>query len=188
MNKQNMVDLIQNKINSQKYLTYKYKVSFSENGDLNLWAIDSSEANEAKIIFAPKAKLLVAFFNKEENYKFSLDETYAGETELFNDLVLKDVLKLFFAYGSVLVEEIKAGGSDNEKTFLVKVFNGNFGYLFFDENENEYYTGSISAGTRIKGQKCLFTDSEIDEMRLRKDIAINWTKAELIESRGVNND
>lgn len=179
-----MVDLIQNLINSKNNLVYKYDVTFSENGDLNLWAIDSSEDNEAKIIFAPKAKLLVAFFDKEKDYKFSLDETYAGETELFNDLVLKDVLKLFFAYGSVLVEEIKDGGTDKEKTFLVKVFDGNFGYLFFDENENEYYTGSISTGTRIEGQKCLFTNSEIDELRLRKDVAINWTKAELIESQG----
>lgn len=182
-----MVDLIQNLINSKNNLVYKYEVTFSKNGDLNLWAIDSSEANEAKIIFAPKAKLIVAFFDKEKGYEFSLDETYAGETELFNDLVLNNVLKLFFAYGSVLVEKIKFGGSDKEKTFLVKVFDGNFGYLFFDENENEYYTGSISAGTQIDGQKCLFTNSEIDELRLKKDVAINWTKAKLIES-WENND
>lgn len=179
-----MVDLIQSKINSQKHLTYKYKVTFSENGDLNLWAIDSSDTSKAKIIFAPKAKLLVAFFDKEKDYKFSLDETYAGETELFNDLILNNVLKIFFAYGSVLVEEIKKGFFDKEKTYLVKVFDGNFGYLFFDENEKEYYTGSISTGTQIKGQKCLFTKDEIDRMRPRKDIAVNWTKAELIESSG----
>ena len=179
-----MVDLIQNKINSQKYLTYKYKVTFSENGDLNLWAIDSSDTSEAKIIFAPKAKLLVAFFDKEKDYKFSLEETYAGETELFDDLVLKDVLKLFFAYGSIIVEKLKMKKPDEERKFLVKVFEGNFGYLFFDENEKEYYTGSIPAGAQIKGQKCLFTNNEIDELKSRKDIAINWTKAELIESRG----
>ena len=178
-----MVDLIQNKINSQKYLTYKYKVTFSENGDLNLWAIDSSDTSEAKIIFAPKAKLLVAFFDKEKDYKFSLEETYAGETELFDDLVLKDVLKLFFAYGSIIVEKLKMKKPDEERKFLVKVFEGNFGYLFFDENEKEYYTGSIPAGAQIKGQKCLFTNNEIDELKSRKDIAINWTKAELIESR-----
>ena len=178
-----MVDLIQNKINSQKYLTYKYKVTFSENGDLNLWAIDSSDTSEAKIIFAPKAKLLVAFFDKEKGYEFSLDETYAGETELFDDLVLKDVLKLFFAYGSIIVEKLKMKKPDEERKFLVKVFEGNFGYLFFDENEKEYYTGSIPAGAQIKGQKCLFTNNEIDELKSRKDIAINWTKAELIESR-----
>ena len=178
-----MVDLIQNKINSQKHLTYKYKVTFSENGDLNLWAIDSSDTSEAKIIFAPKAKLLVAFFDKEKGYEFSLDETYAGETELFDDLVLKDVLKLFFAYGSIIVEKLKMKKPDEERKFLVKVFEGNFGYLFFDENEKEYYTGSIPAGAQIKGQKCLFTNNEIDELKSRKDIAINWTKAELIESR-----
>ena len=178
-----MVDLIQNKINSQKHLTYKYKVTFSENGDLNLWAIDSSDTSEAKIIFAPKAKLLVAFFDKEKDYKFSLEETYAGETELFDDLVLKDVLKLFFAYGSIIVEKLKMKKPDEERKFLVKVFEGNFGYLFFDENEKEYYTGSIPAGAQIKGQKCLFTNNEIDELKSRKDIAINWTKAELIESR-----
>ena len=179
-----MVDLIQNKINSQKHLTYKYNVTFSENGDLNLWAIDSSDTNEAKIIFAPKAKLLVAFFDKEKDYKFSLDETYAGETELFDDLVLKDVLKLFFAYGSIFVETLKMKKSDEERKFLVKVFDGNFGYLFFDENEKEYYTGSISAGTKVKGQKCLFTNSEIDELKSEKDVAIDWDKAKLIESCG----
>lgn len=179
-----MVDLIQNKIDSQEHLTYKYKVTFSENGDLNLYAIDSSDDDKAKIIFAPKAKLIIAFFDKEEDYKFSLEDTYAGETKLFNDLILNNVLKLFFAYGSVLVEETKKEDSNKEKTFLVKVFDGNFGYLFFDENENEYYTGSISTGTHIKGQKCLFTKDEIDDLRLRKDIAVNWTKAELIESRG----
>ena len=184
MNKQNMVDLIQKLINSKNNLAYKYKVTFSENGDLNLWAIDGSKSNEAKIIFSPKAKLLVAFFDKEKNYKFSLDDTYAGETELFNDLILNNVLKLFFAYGSVLIEEMKNEDSDRENTFLVKVFDGNFGYLFYDENENEYYTGSISGGTQIKGQKCLFTKDEIDKLRPRKDIAVNWTKAELIESRG----
>lgn len=182
-----MVDLIQNKINSQKYLTYKYKVTFSENGDLNLWAIDSSDANEAKIIFAPKTKLLVAFFDKEKDYKFSLDETYAGETELFNDLVLKDILKLFFAYGSIIVETLKTKKSDEERKFLVKVFDGNFGYLFFDENEKEYYTGSISAGVQFKGQKCLFTSNEISELELLQKVAIDWSKAELIESR-ENND
>ena len=149
-----------------------------------MWAIDSSDTNEAKIIFAPKAKLLVAFFDKEKDYKFSLDETYAGETELFDDLVLKDVLKLFFAYGSIIVETLKMKKPDEERKFLVKVFEGNFGYLFFDENEKEYYTGSIPAGAQIKGQKCLFTNNEIDELKSRKDIAINWTKAELIESRG----
>lgn len=184
MNKSSMVELIQRLINSKSNLTYKYKVTFSENGDLNLWAVDSSKPNEAKVIFAPKAKLLVAFFDKEKNYKFSLDDTYAGETELFNDLILNNVLKLFFTYGSVLVKQIKKGFFDKEKAYLVKVFDGNFGYLFFDENENEYYTGSIQAGTQIKGQKCLFTNSEIDELKSRKDIAINWTKAELIESRG----
>ena len=178
-----MVDLIQRLINSKNNLVYKYKVTLSENGDLNLWAVDSSKPNEAKVIFAPNAKLLVAFFDKEKGYKFSLDDTYAGETELFNDLILNNVLKLFFAYGSVLIEEMK-NESSNKKKLLVKVFEGNFGYLFFDENEKEYYTGSISARTQIKGQKCLFTKDEIDRMRLRKDIAINWTKAELIESSG----
>ena len=179
-----MVDLIQNLINSKNNLVYKYEVSFSKNGDLNLWAIDSSKSDEAKIIFAPKAKLLVAFFDKEKDYKFSLDDTYAGETELFNDLILNSVLKLFFAYGSVLIEEMKKESSNKKKMFSVKVFEGDFGYLFYDENEKEYYTGSISAGTQIKGQKCLFTKDEIDKMRPRKDIAINWTKAELIESSG----
>lgn len=183
MNKQNMVDLIQNLINSKNNLVYKYKVTLSENGDLNLWAVDSSKPNEAKVIFAPNAKLLVAFFDKEKDYKFSLDDTYAGETELFNDLILNNVLKLFFAYGSVLIEEMK-NESSNKKMFLVKVFEGNFGYLFYDENKKEYYTGSISEGTQIKGQKCLFTKDEIDKLRPRKDIAINWTKAELIESSG----
>ena len=182
MKKSNMVNLIQNLINSKNNLVYKYEVSFSENGDLNLWAIDSSEDSEAKIVFAPKAKLIVAFFNKDENYKFSLDDTYAGETELFNDLILNNVLKIFFAYGSVLIEEIKNESSNKEKTFLVKVFDGNYGYLFFDENDNEYYTGSISKGGQTEGQKCLFTKSEIDELRLKKDVAINWTKAKLIES------
>ena len=184
MEKSNMVDLIQNKINSQKYLTYKYKVTFSENGDLNLWAIDSSDTNEAKIIFAPKAKLLVAFFDKEKGYEFSLDETYAGETELFDDLVLKDVLKLFFAYGSIIVVTLTAKESGEEKKFLVKVFEGNFGYLFFDENEKEYYTGSIPAGAQIKGQKCLFTSDEISDLELEPKVAIDWSKAELIESQG----
>lgn len=184
MNKSSMVDLIQRLINSKSNLTYKYKVTFSENGDLNLWAVDSSKPNEAKVIFAPNAKLLVAFFDKEKGYKFSLDDTYAGETELFNDLILNNVLKLFFAYGSVLIEEMKNKISDAEKTFLVKVFDGNFGYLFYDENEKEYYTGSISTGTQIKGQKCLFTKNEIDKLCPRKDIAIDWTKAELIESCG----
>lgn len=179
-----MVDSIQNLINSKNNLVYKYEVSFSKNGDLNLWAIDSSNPNEAKVIFAPKAKLIIAFFNKEDNYKFSLEDTYAGETELFNDLILNNVLKKFFAYGSVLVEEIKKGFFDKEKTYLVKVFDGNFGYLFYDENEKEYYTGSISTGTQIKGQKCLFTKDDIDRMRPRKDIAVNWTKAKLIESSG----
>ena len=181
-----MVDLIQRLINSKNNLVYKYKVTLSENGDLNLWAIDSSKPNEAKVIFAPNAKLLVAFFDKEKDYKFSLDDTYAGETELFNDLILNNVLKLFFAYGSVLIEEMKNEYSNKEKMFLVKVFDGKYGYLFFDENDNEYYTGSISTGTQTKGQKCLFTKDEIDRMRSRKDIAINWTKAELIESRGKN--
>ena len=178
-----MVNLIQNLINSKNNLVYKYEVSFSKNGDLNLWAIDSSKPNEAKVIFAPNAKLLVAFFDKEKDYKFSLDDTYAGETELFNDLILNNVLKLFFAYGSVLIEETK-NESSSKKMFLVKVFEGNFGYLFYDEKEKEYYTGSISTGTQIKGQKCLFTKDEIDKMRPRKDIAINWTKAKLIESSG----
>lgn len=184
MNKSGMINLIQNLINSKNNLVYKYEVSFSKNGDLNLFAIDSSNNDEAKIVSAPKTKLIIAFFNKEENYKFSLEDTYAGETELFNDLILNNVLKIFFAYGSVLVEEIKKGFFDKEKTYLVKVFDGNFGYLFFDENEKEYYTGSISTGTQIKGQKCLFTKDEIDRMRPRKDIAVNWTKAELIESSG----
>lgn len=187
MEKSNMINLIQNLINSKNNLVYKYEVSFSKNGDLNLWAIDSSDDNEAKIVFAPKAKLLVAFFDKEKDYKFSLDDTYAGETELFNDLILNNVLKLFFAYGSVLIEEMKNESSNKKKMFLVKVFEGDFGYLFYDENEKEYYTGSILSGTQIKGQKCLFTKDEIDKMRPRKDIAINWTKAELIESSG-NND
>lgn len=179
-----MVDLIQNLINSKNNLTYKYKVTFSKNGDLNLWAIDSSKPNEAKVIFAPNAKLLIAFFDKEKGYKFSLDDTYAGETELFNDLILNNVLKLFFAYGSVLIEKMKSESFNKEKAFLVKVFEGNYGYLFYDENEKEYYTGSISTGTQTKGQKCLFTKDEIDKLRPRKDIAVNWTKAELIESRG----
>ena len=179
-----MVDLIQNLINSKNNLTHKYKVTFSENGDLNLWAIDSSKPNEAKIIFTPKAKLLVAFFDKENNYEFSLDDTYAGETELFNDLILNNVLKLFFAYGSVLVEEIKKGFFKKEKTFLVKVFDGKYGYLFFDENDNEYYTGSISPRGQIEGQKGLFTNSEIDELKQKENVAIDWTKAELIESCG----
>lgn len=187
MNKSSMVDLIQRLINSKNNLVYKYKVAFSENGDLNLWAIDSSEPNEAKIIFAPKAKLIVAFFNKEKNYKFSLDDTYAGETELFNDLILNNVLKIFFAYGSVLVKEIKKGFFDKEKTFLVKVFDGKYGYLFFDENDNEYYTGSLSSRGQIEGQKCLFTNSEIDELKSKKNVAVDWTKAKLFESCG-NND
>ena len=181
-----MVDLIQNLINSKNNLTHKYKVTFSENGDLNLWAIDSSDDSETKIVFAPGAKLIVAFFSKEENYKFSLDDTYAGETELFNDLILNNVLKIFFAYGSVFVEEIKKGFFDKEKTFLVKVFDGKYGYLFFDENDNEYYTGSISPRGQIEGQKCLFTSSEIDKLKSEKSVAVDWTKAELIESRGKN--
>lgn len=186
MNKSNMVDLIQRLINSKINLTYKYKVTFSENGDLNLWAVDSSKPNEAKVIFSPNAKLLVAFFDKEKDYKFSLDDTYAGETELFNDLILNNVLKLFFAYGSVLIEGMKKESSDKEKMFLVKVFEGDFGYLFYDENEKEYYTGSISSGTQIEEQKCLFTKNEIDRMCPRKDIAVDWTKAELIESSGYD--
>lgn len=82
-----------------------------------------------------------------------------------------NILKLFYDKAFELLNE-------SEKKYTIKVVNNDRGYLFFDDIAKEY----SFANKNNKFFKSYFTQSEIEQLKQRDDIAIDWDKAIIEEA------
>lgn len=60
-----------------------------------------------------------------------------------------------------------------EKKHYVKVFDNDFGYLNIDNSHGDMVIANMSAGY---GYNTKFTDKEIEELKQRDDIPLDWSK------------
>lgn len=72
----------------------------------------------------------------------------------------------------------------SDKKYAIKVFSGNYPYCFSDKYlvfNRETSTPVISTNDDYIGWQAHFTKKEIEELKKRNDIAIDWDKVELEE-------
>ena len=84
-----------------------------------------------------------------------------------------NLVKLIIEYAETPLAE-----REDDKKYYVKVFNNYRGYLNFNCNTGDAMTASIE---QIVGFKMRFTEAEIEQLKQRNDIPLDWDKVKLIE-------
>jgi len=99
---------------------------------------------------------------------------YVENTGTFSKLPFSDDLYMILAELAVtpLDERVE------EKKHYVKIFDNDFGYLNIDNSHGDMVISSMSAGY---GYNTKFTDKEIEELKQRDDIPLDWNKVTLKE-------
>ena len=67
-----------------------------------------------------------------------------------------------------------------EKKYYVKVFDNEFGYLNIDNSTGEMNISSMFAGC---GYNTKFTNKEIEQLKQREDIPLDWNKVRFVEAK-----
>lgn len=101
-------------------------------------------------------------------------DLHAGDTSTFSKLPFSNKLYMILAAlaSTPLAERVE------EKKYYVKVYDGVFGYLKIN-----YFTGKMSISDKYEsnGYKTKFTDKEIEQLKQRDDIPLDWNKVKLEE-------
>lgn len=66
-----------------------------------------------------------------------------------------------------------------EKKHYVKIFDNDFGYLNIDSSTGDTVVSGMSAGY---GYKTKFTDKEIEQLKQRDDIPLDWNKVRFMDA------
>ena len=65
---------------------------------------------------------------------------------------------------------------NGERKYTVKVSKSDFGYLNLDTDDGDVTISNLCEGA---GYKTKFTQAEINELKQRDDVAIDWNKAKI---------
>lgn len=106
----------------------------------------------------------VAWFKDYQKDKFVLDATV--DNDLAETVIETEILNRFYTKAVELLKK-------TEKKYTVQVFNNSGGYLYWDPMNCVYQVGYLN-DEFFKGE---FTQDEIDVLKKRKNIAIDWNKA-----------
>ena len=84
-----------------------------------------------------------------------------------------DLAKLIVEYAETPLAE-----REDEKKYYVKVFKGDMGYLNVECDTSEFITSDREQDNEYKSE---FTGTEIEQLKQRYDIPLDWDKVKLIE-------
>jgi len=87
-----------------------------------------------------------------------------------------DLTKLLIEYAETPLDE-----RETEKKYYVKVFNNFEGFLYV-------YADCVMLSARVDDSRGQFTQKDIDELKQRYDIPLDWDKVKLIEVEDDEND
>lgn len=113
--------------------------------------------------------MLVAWVKNDKRYSFYNDEN------IFKKLPFSNKLYMTMAELAMTPLDERA----EEKKYYVKIFSGKLGYLNINIFSNEVTTESKIEMSSIKTK---FTLKEIEQLKQREDIALDWNKVKLEEA------
>ncbi|WP_179858878.1 hypothetical protein [Lactiplantibacillus plantarum] len=113
---------------------------------------------------------LVAWVKSDERYLFFNDEDCFKKIPFSN--------KLYMILSELAITPL--GERVEAKKYYVKIFDGGLGYLNIDIS-----TGNMMADSAYEsgGYKTKFTDKEIEQLKQRDDIPLDWNKIHLEEAK-----
>ena len=113
--------------------------------------------------------MLTAWVKNDKRYSFYNDENILKKLPFSN--------KLYMILAELAMTPIDE--RVEEKKYYVKVYDSLTGYL----NIN-YFTGKMSVDSESEGNGCKtkFTDKDINELKQRDDIPLDWNKVKLEET------
>ena len=114
--------------------------------------------------------MLVAWVKNDKRYSFYNDEN------IFKKLPFSNKLYMILSELAItpLDERVE------EKKYYVKVFDNEFGYLNIDISTGEMNVSCKFVGL---GYKTEFTNKDIEELKQRDDIPLDWNKVTLEEAK-----
>lgn len=99
-------------------------------------------------------------------------DLHVGDTNTFSKLPFSNKLYMILAALASTPPEERA----EEKKYYIHVFEGNKGYLNIDDGKVRFDNKNEEHGFKTK-----FTDKEIEQLKQRYDIPIDWNKVKLEE-------
>lgn len=114
--------------------------------------------------------MLTAWVKNDKRYSFYNDEN------LFKKLPFSN--KLYMILSELAITPIDERVEENR--YYVKIFNNEFGYLNIDGSTGETNVSWKFVGL---GYKTEFTNKEIEQLKRREDIPLDWNKVILEEAK-----
>lgn len=142
--------------------------------ELNAWTASEAGSGFETDIYNDDLTLFyddecIAWFTNFEADKFGF--VSPSDHQVSIELTQKDVIKKFYEKGVELLTK-------SESKYTVQVLPSEYGFLYKLKNDLSYLTTSdVGNDCTFNLQWGYFTQSEIDELKQRDDLAINWDKA-----------
>ena len=99
---------------------------------------------------------------------------YVGYPEMFS--VIPSSNELYMILSELAMTPVDA--RVEEKKYYVKIYDSGIGYLNINNFTGKMSVNNISEGN---GYKTKFTNKDIEELKQRDDIPLDWDKVELVE-------
>ncbi|MDT4758328.1 hypothetical protein [Lactiplantibacillus plantarum] len=113
----------------------------------------------------------IAFINNDTRYNVNV-----WSSEDFSKLPFSNKLYMILAELAMTPLDERA----EETKQYVKVFDNEFGYLNIDDSNGDMV---ISGMPESHGYKTKFTDKDIEELKQRDDIPLDWDKVRFVEAK-----
>ncbi|SPD90199.1 hypothetical protein [Lactiplantibacillus plantarum] len=113
----------------------------------------------------------IAFINNDTRYNVNV-----WSSEGFSKLPFSNNLYMILAELAMTPLDERA----EETKQYVKVFDNEFGYLNIDDSNGDMV---ISGMPESYGYKTKFTDKDIEELKQRDDIPLDWDKVRFVEAK-----
>ena len=113
--------------------------------------------------------MIVAWVVNKQRYLFYNNEDH------FNKLPFSDKLYIILAELAITPLDKR----EEEKKYYVKIFDGGLGYLNIDISNGNMTTDGVYETGTVKTE---FTDKEIEQLKQRNDIPVDWNKVKLEET------
>ena len=113
--------------------------------------------------------MLTAWVKNDKRYSFYNDENILKKLPFSN--------KLYMILAELAITPLDK--REEEKKYYVKIFDGGLGYLNIDIQTGKVKTDNVHESDDIKTK---FTDKNIEELKQRDDIPLDWNKIKLEET------
>jgi len=113
--------------------------------------------------------MLTAWVKNDKRYSFYNDENILKKLPFSN--------KLYMILAELAITPLDK--REEEKKYYVKIFDGGLGYLNIDIQTGKVKTDNVHESDDIKTK---FTDKNIEELKQRDDIPLDWNKVTLEEA------